>query len=109
MKCSGWRPSGAIGNDWVVRHQNRLFQVTRQSRYAPARRPAVEMAEAGGWESGKPKAGFPLSHRHEFPFLAEVKPGPASPSARRRTLRAALTVKRVVVVDRKIVVVKEKK
>ena len=24
--------------------------------------------EAGGWKSGKPKAGFPLSHRHESPF-----------------------------------------
>src|SRR5438128_11904776 len=24
--------------------------------------------EAGGWESGKPKAGFPLSHRHESLF-----------------------------------------
>lgn len=26
-----------LGNDWVVRHENRYFQVKRQSRYAPAR------------------------------------------------------------------------
>jgi transposase len=26
-----------LGNDWVVRHANRYFQVKRQSRYAPAR------------------------------------------------------------------------
>jgi hypothetical protein len=26
-----------LGNDWVVRHDNRYFQVKRQSRYAPAR------------------------------------------------------------------------
>jgi hypothetical protein len=25
--------------------------------------------EAGGWKSGKPKTGFPLSHRHESLFF----------------------------------------
>jgi hypothetical protein len=39
----------AIGNDWVVRHQNRLFQVTRQSRYAPARSKVVVCE----WEDGQ--------------------------------------------------------
>jgi hypothetical protein len=39
----------AIGNDWVVRHQNRLFQVTRQSRYAPAKAKVVVCE----WEDGK--------------------------------------------------------
>ena len=38
-----------IGNDWVVRHQNRLFQVTRQSRYAPAKAKVVVCE----WEDGK--------------------------------------------------------
>jgi hypothetical protein len=38
----------AIGNDWVVRHDNRLFQVTRQSRYAPARSKVVVCE----WENG---------------------------------------------------------
>ena len=51
--------------------------------------------EAGGWKSGKPKAGFPLSHRHESPFSRKENPGRgrASPSARWRALRAALRVK----------------
>jgi hypothetical protein len=51
--------------------------------------------EAGGWKRGKPKAGFPLSHRHESPFSRKENPGRgrASPSARRRALRAALRVK----------------
>jgi hypothetical protein len=39
----------AIGNDWVVRHDNRLFQVRRQSRYAPARSKVVVCQ----WEDGK--------------------------------------------------------
>ena len=39
----------AIGNDWVVRHQNRLFQVTRQSRYAPSQSKVVVCE----WEDGK--------------------------------------------------------
>jgi len=51
--------------------------------------------EAGGWKSGKPKAGFPLSHRHESmsPGMKTRAVGRASPSARRRALRAALRVK----------------
>jgi len=38
-----------IGNDWVVRHEKRLFQVTRESRYAPARGKVVVCE----WEDGK--------------------------------------------------------
>jgi transposase len=34
-----------IGNDWVVRYQNRFFQLTRQSGYAPARS-KVQVCEA---------------------------------------------------------------
>lgn len=30
-----------LGNDWVVRHDNRYFQVQRQSRYAPAKSTVV--------------------------------------------------------------------
>jgi hypothetical protein len=30
--------------------------------------------EAGGWKSGKPKTGFPLSHRHLF--IPKQKTGP---------------------------------
>jgi hypothetical protein len=58
--------------------------------------------EAGGWKSGKPKAGFPLSHRHESPFSRKENPGRgrASPSARRRGASRRLKSQRVVVVDR---------
>ena len=55
--------------------------------------------DEGGWKSGKPKAGFPLSHRHEFLSLNAQKPdrGRASPSAERGAPRR---LNRVVVVDR---------
>src|SRR4029077_20445854 len=39
-----------------------ISQTTRDSHISTA------PSEAGGWKSGKPKAGFPLSHRHESPF-----------------------------------------
>ena len=32
--------------------------------------------EEGGWKSGKPKAGFPLSHRHECVWISKRKTGP---------------------------------
>ncbi len=38
-----------LGNDWVVRHEKRLFQVTRQSRYAPAKSKVVVCE----WEDGR--------------------------------------------------------
>jgi hypothetical protein len=52
--------------------------------------------EAGGWKNGKPKAGFPLSHRHESidPGMKTRAAGRAPPPARRRALRAVLRVKK---------------
>ena len=44
----------AIGNDWVVRHQNRLLQVMRQSRYAPAKGKVVVCE----WEDAKVEIGY---------------------------------------------------
>ena len=38
-----------IGNDWVVRHEKRLFQVKRQSRYAPSKSQVVVCE----WEDGR--------------------------------------------------------
>ena len=38
-----------LGNDWVVRHENRFYQVTRESGYAPARS-KVMVCE---WEDGR--------------------------------------------------------
>src|ERR1700732_1057901 len=58
-------------------------------------------AEAGGWKSGKPKAGFPLSHRHESPFSRNLNPAagglrpPPTAGASRRPKS-----QRVVVIDR---------
>ena len=53
-------------------------------------------------EKWKTKSRFPTFPPPRIPFLPEANPGRgrASPSARRRTLRAALRVKDVVVVDR---------
>lgn len=43
-----------------------------KSRQRPARFPHFHSSGGeGGWKSGKPKAGFPLSHRPEFLFQKE--------------------------------------
>jgi hypothetical protein len=42
-----------------------------------------QLRRRGGWESGKPRASFPLSHRHESSFSKSKehgRPGGASPS-----------------------------
>jgi transposase len=39
----------SLGNDWVVRHQNRFYQVERQSRYHAPARSTVVVCE---WEDG---------------------------------------------------------
>jgi len=58
--------------------------------------------EAGGWKSGKPKAGFPLSHRHESPFSRKENPGRRAGFALRPAAGASRRPKsqRIVVVDR---------
>jgi hypothetical protein len=58
--------------------------------------------EAGGWKSGKPKAGFPLSHRHESLISRNQKPGPRAGFALRPAAGASRRTKsqRVIVVDR---------
>jgi hypothetical protein len=37
-----------VGNDWVVRYENRLFQVARQSRFAPARAKVLVREDEAG-------------------------------------------------------------
>jgi hypothetical protein len=74
----------AIGNDWVVRHQNRLFQVTRQSRYAPARSKVVVCE----WEDGQVEiryGGQRLCHEE-----IAVRPAVAAPTAKPRQHRRRL-------------------
>jgi transposase len=74
----------AIGNDWVVRHQNRLFQVTRQSRYAPARSKVVVCE----WEDGQVEiryGGQRLCHE-EIAVRPAAPPMAAKPRQHRRRL-----------------------
>jgi hypothetical protein len=63
-----------IGNDWVVRADNRFYQVERQSRYAPARSHVLVCAYEDGRVAieyrGK-KLGF-----HEIPAPAPAGAGP---------------------------------
>ena len=54
-----------LGNDWVVRHDNRLYQVTRQSRYAPARAKVVVCE----WEDGRREIRY-RSRRLEYIEIA---------------------------------------
>jgi hypothetical protein len=75
----------AIGNDWVVRHQNRLFQVTRQSRYAPARSKVVVCE----WEDGQVEiryGGQRLCHEEIAVRPAVAPPTAAKPRQPRRLL-----------------------
>jgi hypothetical protein len=75
----------AIGNDWVVRHQNRLFQVTRRSRYAPARSRVVVCE----WEDGKVEiryGGQRLCHEEIAVRPAVAAPTAAKPRQHRRRL-----------------------
>jgi transposase len=77
----------AIGNDWVVRHQNRLFQVTRQSRYAPARSKVVVCE----WEDGQVEiryGGQRLCHEEIAVRPAVAAPTAAKPRQHRRRLPA---------------------
>src|SRR5260370_15563685 len=74
-----------------------------KSRQEQARFPHFH--SSGGsrrWKSGKPKAGFPLSHRHESLFSGTKKPGPRPGFALRPPAVASRRPKsqRVVVVDR---------
>ena len=60
-----------IGNDWVVRYQNRFFQVTRQSRYAPAKSKVVVCE----WEDGKVE----IRYRGKRLIHEEIAVRPAAP------------------------------
>lgn len=60
-----------IGHDWVVRHQNRLFQVTRQSRYAPAKAKVVVCE----WEDGQVE----IRYRGKRLIHEEIATRPAAP------------------------------
>jgi transposase len=62
----------ALGNDWVVRHDNRYFQVQRQSRYAPARSTVLVCED----EDGR----LAIEYRGQKLAFGEI-PAPSSPAA----------------------------
>ena len=66
-----------LGNDWVVRHDNRYFQVQRQSRYAPARR-TVQVAE---YEDGRVAIEY-RGQRLAFQEIAAPAPPASTAQAR---------------------------
>jgi hypothetical protein len=71
-----------LGNDWVVRHGNRFFQVKRQSRYAPTKSQVVVCE----WEDGKLEiryGGRRLCHE-EIPARPAIQPRPARARRPRR-------------------------
>ena len=60
-----------IGPDWVVRHDSRFFQVTRESGYAPARSKVV----VSEWEDGK----LEIRYRGKRLRFQEISERPAKP------------------------------
>jgi transposase len=71
-----------LGNDWVVRHGNRFYQVKRQSRYAPTKSQVVVC----DWEDGKLEiryGGRRLCHE-EITARPALPPPPAKPRQPRR-------------------------
>ncbi len=71
-----------LGNDWVVRHGNRYFQVKRQSRYAPTKSQVVVCE----WENGKLEiryGGRNLCHA-EIATRPAIPPTAARPRQPRR-------------------------
>src|SRR5579862_2351561 len=105
----GWSPKPETRQKESCGNAGAVESVESQKQASPSSHSPLEISprtgeiptfpqlrrEAGGWKSGKPKAGFPLSHRHESLSPGTKNPGRgrASPSARRRALRAALRVK----------------
>ena len=83
--------------DFPSSHRSLEISPTTRDSHIP-----TAPTEAGGWKSGKPKAGFPLSHRHESPFSRNLNPGPRAGFALRPTAGASRRPKRqrVVVVNR---------
>jgi transposase len=60
-----------LGNDWVVRHDSRLYQVRRESGYAPARS-KVTVCE---WEDGR----LEIRYRGKRLVYEEIAQRPAKP------------------------------
>jgi hypothetical protein len=70
-----------IGGDWVVRHDNRFFQVQRESAYAPARAKVVVCE----WEDGRLEIRY-RGKRLRFEELSE-QPAKAQPETKPKARR----------------------
>lgn len=68
-----------LGQDWVVRHQNRFFQVRRESAYAPARGKIVVCE----WEDGR----LEIRYRGKRLSFAEIAARPANPKLKNKAAR----------------------
>lgn len=55
----------SVGNDWVVRHENRHFQLPRQGRYLPPAKAKVQVCE---WEDGR----LEIRYRHRALSYEEI-------------------------------------
>ena len=62
-----------LGNDWVVRHQGRLFQVACESGYAPAQSKVVVCE----WEDGR----LEIRYRGQRLAYEEIRERPTKPKA----------------------------
>lgn len=68
-----------LGQDWVVRHQNRFFQVRRESAYAPARGKIVVCE----WEDGR----LEIRYRGKRLSFEEIAARPANPKLKNKAAR----------------------
>jgi transposase len=81
-----------VSNDWVVRYDNRLFQLERQSRQAPARSTVRVCEDAAG--------GVEIRYRDQVVRATEIIPGAAAappvsaPSPRVKARAAVRTARR---------------
>jgi len=68
-----------IGQDWVVRHENRFFQVRRESGYAPARAKVVVCE----WEDAR----LEIRYRGQGLSVEEIAARPAKPKLESKPAR----------------------
>jgi transposase len=71
----------SLGNDWVVRHENRFYQVTPQSGYAPAGS-KVQVCE---WEDGRMEIWY-RGQRLRYEQISE-RPAKTAPAAGAQKVR----------------------
>lgn len=68
-----------LGQDWVVRHENRFFQVTRESGYAPAKSKVVVCE----WEDAR----LEIRYRDKRLHFEEIGERPAKPKVETKSRR----------------------